>query len=189
MCGSVLVIDLDIGSCLLMKKAITSLGYYCDIAHSEDDGLRAAASTNYNLIIVGCLLGDKSCSVLIRAIKLLPRSGPCPSVIGVLSCPDSAMEMRCIDMGMERVLTKPVSKAALEDCFDEVQIQNSHISIREQNTETQGEDDCLVAATICTRYPGSPSTLGVLNNMPPVNQDMDAGHLNLGELNRTCTAS
>ena len=113
----VLVLDDDRGSCLLLRRIILSLGYTVDIVHNVADGLRAAASKQYCLVLIDCFMPDHTGWVASRAIKLLPRNGPPPAIIGILSYPDELMQRRCESSDMEGVLVKPFCKGALSDCL------------------------------------------------------------------------
>jgi hypothetical protein len=52
--------DDDRGSCLLLKKLFTSLGYSCDITHSVSDALRAATCKSYCMALIDCLFPDQN---------------------------------------------------------------------------------------------------------------------------------
>lgn len=108
------------------------LGFQCDIVHSIDAGLKAAASREYKVILVGCVMGDEACWVFMLAVKLLPRKGSSPDVIGMLSLSISEMEERCTNMGVVGVLIKPVSKAALSKCVK--------VAIHRRCSEPQQQD-------------------------------------------------
>ena len=116
----VLLLDDDRGSCLVLKKMFSSLGYTCDIVHNVSDALRAAASKAYCVILIDCLLPEQDGWIASQAIRLLSRDGPAPSIIGILSCPDEQMQRRCESAGMEEVLIKPICKKAVSDCIGKV---------------------------------------------------------------------
>ena len=116
----VLLVDDDRGSCLLLKKMFSSLGYSCDIVHKVSDALRAAASKAYCMVLIDCLLPDQNGWIASQAIKLLSRDGLAPSIIGILSYPDEQMHRKCASAGMEEVLIKPFCKKAVSDCIRKV---------------------------------------------------------------------
>jgi CheY-like chemotaxis protein len=126
--GNVLLLDDDHGSCLMLRKMIVSLGYSVDVVHNVADGLRAASCKTYRVVIVDCFMPDYTGWVATRAIKLLPRCGPPPAVIGILSYPDEHLQQRCETSEMEGVLVKPFCKGAVVDCLWKVRPpgQNSH---------------------------------------------------------------
>ena len=101
----------------MLRKLVVALGYECDAVHNLPDGLRAAAAKQYDLVLISCLVQDRSCWVAHQAIKLLYRERRYPLVLGVLSSNDSAMQKRCESSGMAGVLVHPVTRAALSACI------------------------------------------------------------------------
>jgi CheY-like chemotaxis protein len=111
----VLLVDDDRASCLMLSKMVASLGYKCDVVHSVADGLRAAARKKYTLIMMDCHLPDQTGWVATHAIRLLPRDGPPPSIIGILSFPDDVMQCQCATARMAGVIVKPYNKREISD--------------------------------------------------------------------------
>jgi CheY-like chemotaxis protein len=110
-----LILDDDRGSCLLLRKIITSLGYTCDFVHSVADGLRAAANTDYALVLIDSFLPDTSGFVALNAMKLLPREGPAPAFIGIMSNHDEQMQRRLVTAGMSGTLVKPFCRTTVAE--------------------------------------------------------------------------
>jgi CheY-like chemotaxis protein len=117
---TILLVDDDRASCLLLRKMFSSLGYSCDFVHNVSDALRAAASKAYCMVLLDCLLPDQNGWTASHAIRLLPRDGPPPSTIGILSYPDEQMQRRCSEAGMQDVLVKPFCKKAVASCIGKV---------------------------------------------------------------------
>ncbi len=113
----VLLVDDDRASCLMLSKMVASLGYKCDVVYSVADGLRAAARKKYTLIMMDCNLPDQTGWVASHAIRLLPRDGPPPSIVGILSFPDDAMQCQCAAARMTGVIVKPYNKREISDCI------------------------------------------------------------------------
>jgi CheY-like chemotaxis protein len=109
----ILVVDDDRASCLLLRKMITSLGYTCDFVHNVADGLRAAACKDYALVLIDSFLPDNSGMVAFSAIKLLPREGPAPAFIGIMSSQNEQMQCQLVSAGMAGVLAKPFYRTAV----------------------------------------------------------------------------
>ncbi len=107
--------DDDRGSCLLLRKMITSLGYSCEFVHNVADGLRAAASKHYCLVLIDSFLPDQNGLVACHAIKMLPREGPNPVIIGIMSCRNEHLQRQCLSAGMAGVLVKPFYKTDVAD--------------------------------------------------------------------------
>ena len=115
--NAALVIDDDLGSCLVLKKMITSLGLQCDFANNVSDGLRAAASRKYRFLFLDCVLPDHHHSVAVHAFKLLSGDDYSIAVIGIVSYPDKQMEIKLKNSGIIGVLAKPISKADLAEAL------------------------------------------------------------------------
>jgi DNA-binding response OmpR family regulator len=187
-----LIVDRDVGSCLVLRKMMSAHGYQCDIVQSIHDGLQKAMLKEYSLIIVGCFVGDNSCWVTSQAIKLLPRKGPCPPVIGILSISDSEMERRCSEMAFEGVLVKPVSKSALSQCIDRVRAtrcaEPEYCRVEKTNLFKSSSENSIFSAS-CRQSKGK-ILLSALEkkDLSTCDQEIQDRHLDLGELNRPCSA-
>jgi CheY-like chemotaxis protein len=124
--ASVLVMDDDRGSCLLIKRMLSSLGYMCDVVHNVADGLRALVKNDYSVVFVDHMMPDNTGLVATQAIKLLYRDGVPPMIIGILSYPDEELQQRCESSGMKSVISKPYSKGELSDCLKHDVAQRSN---------------------------------------------------------------
>ena len=182
-----LVVDRDVGSCLILRKMMNAIGFKCDIVQSVDTGIKAAASVEYSLIMVGCVMGDNACWVLSHAIKLLPRQGPNPVVIAVLSFSDSAMERRCNDSDLDGFVIKPVSRETLANCV-EVAMDRRTRSAQSHTAYECRMSENSVSTAFCSPGQGRNSMLSVLQTLPVVKQDIEADFLHFGELNHSCTS-
>jgi CheY-like chemotaxis protein len=182
-----LILDRDIGSCLVLKKMIIALGLDCDVVHEMADGLKAVTSKNYSIILIGCLHGDPACWEVTRAIKLLPRGTIKPILIGLLSFSDSEMQQRCSEMGMEGQLSKPVSRKALSACIVQAQFQsapsNSNSVCSLQSASNCSSRDHQRKEFEKGRSSPNSSIVGQLE-LENV-QLQEAGPLHFGELNRS----
>ena len=185
------ILGSGIGSCLFLRKLAASVGYECDIAYNMADGLRAAAAKHFDLVLIACLKGDRGCWVAHEAIKLLHPEGFCPAVIGILSCPDSAIQQRCESSGMLGVLVHPVTKSALLGC-----IENTTPKARYQDTRSEFTTSCCACESAslqqgasgnaeCDKRAQSPQMADTA--LPPLALSalelQEAGPLSLGELN------
>ena len=182
----VLIMNADIGSCLLLKKLTTTLGYKCDVVHSMPDGLRAVAAKSYDLILISCLMQDRTCWVACQAIRSLYRGEQCPIIIGILSSPNNAMQQRCESCGMSGVVSHPVNKAALSECIERgahALINNESEAICSESCGFIGNcgEQALPQVAGCGRNAASPKLVPLVD----VSALQEAGPLYLGELNST----
>ena len=173
-----LIMNRDRGSCLMLSKLATALGYECDAVHNMLDGLRAAAAKQYDLVLIACLVQDRSCWVAHQAMKLLYRERRCPIVLGVLSSNDAALQQRCKSSGMAGVLVHPVTKAGLAAGIGATASAAAECAAVSSSEPKPNQQQCAG----CDKRPPSPERaaaalqLGVL-------ELQEAGPLVLGELN------
>lgn len=145
----VLVLDDDRGSCLVVRKILSSLGYVCDIAHDAAEGLRAVLENDYSFVLVDCLLPDNTGWVISHAIKLLHRDRVSPIVIGILSYPDDIMKQKCVSSGMKTAISKPISKSDLIGSLVSDLLANC------RSTSVAMSGPCLVASARAGAAPDS----------------------------------
>ena len=149
-----LIVDDDRGSCLVLTKMLSSLGFVCDTENNVGNALRAFVSKKYRLVLVDCLLPDHSGWVGAQAIKQLSKNGQLPLIIGILSFPDEQMMRRCESSGMHGVLAKPITKATLSDCIQRLMVSESC---------TSGSSSICWKADMQLRSGVFPSTAGVIS--------------------------
>jgi CheY-like chemotaxis protein len=135
----ILALDDDHASCLLLRKMITSLGYTCDFVHNVADGLRAAACKDYALVLIDSFLPDNSGLVAFSAIKLLPREGPAPAFIGIMSCHNEQMQCQLVSAGMAGVLVKPFYRTAVGERIGQILHQRDPITYTDTGSILGGE--------------------------------------------------
>ena len=183
---SCLILNSDVGSCMVLRKLATALGYDCDVVHNMPDGLRAVVAKHYNIVLISCLVQDRTCWITHQAIKLLHREKKCPAVIGVLSCSDSAMQQRCEASGMAGVVFQPVSKEQLL-----ARIGNKAPSIECKDVRAQrSASPCTKQAISEESVPPAEPTVSQMSEQTcsdalnlGIMELHEAGPLSLGELN------
>ena len=141
--GHVLIVDDDVGACMVLQRMLSSLSFNCDFAIDGAEAVRAARRQNYDLIITDMLMPDKSGwdvateiltqphdpsfpdfqltgydSPLAQGRQERPRARACgatgpPVVVGVLSQDEEGMRLRCADAGMSDVLVKPIDRTVI----------------------------------------------------------------------------
>ena len=185
---SVLLLDDDRASCLMLSKMLSSLGYQCDVVHNVADGLRAATKKKYSLIMMDCIMPDQNGWVASHAIQLLPRDGPPPSIIGIMSYPNDEMQRRCASACMAGVIVKPFSKGAVLDCISKARnhqqaITNSLCSCHSNPLASTDQD---FKRTGSSRDLDSSLLLNASVQLDMVNSILqDSDQLLIGELNLT----
>lgn len=119
--GRVLAIDDEPGILRFVSRALRADGLDVDTADNGEDGLRLAASGNYDVVLLDLVMpGTDGVSVLRR----LMRRSPTQAVV-VLSClGDTNSKVQCLDMGAVDYLGKPF---ALEELLARI-----HARMRER---------------------------------------------------------
>ena len=181
-----LIFDRDVGSCLVLKKMMMALGFQCDVMHDLASCLQAIAPSIYNVVLAGCIHGDQACWEVSHAIRALPRGGERPAMIGIISFPDTEMQQRCTAMGMEGVLTKPVSKSELSDCIGHYKSQ-PHIASQRSFLNlgfTSDLSSSLSPSYVSEFQRKSEEKACYISDVPMVDFENMIEPLHLGELNR-----
>jgi CheY-like chemotaxis protein len=120
----VYVVDDSATSCLALKKQLLQIG--CDVMTENDDekalAFLCAAHTHghFDLVLLDCFMP------VIDGFEFVRRLRACEAtlewrhlpVIGISGDSDHALKQRCIESGMDGVLTKPLSQQTLQNMVD-----------------------------------------------------------------------
>jgi DNA-binding response OmpR family regulator len=91
-------------------RALEHAGYLVDIATDAADGVRSAATSGYDLVILDLIMPDMDGRT---ALAQILRAHPAQPVL-ILSCnSDTGTKVECLDLGAKDYLTKPFSLAEL----------------------------------------------------------------------------
>ena len=112
----VLIVDDDVGTCLVARKMVTTMGMECDIAKNAAECIEAVIKKRYDIIILDCLLPDKSGWDVSRQIHdecATKRT----AIVGLLSRKNDDWLKKCGSSGMNGVLIKPILRETLARCI------------------------------------------------------------------------
>ena len=109
---SILVVDDDIGACMIMQRMVQLRGFDCDVAYDGDAAVAAASVKKYSLILLDSYMPSKNGWDTAQEI-LSRRQGSEPQIIGMITTDEPLLRQKCKDAGMRVLLQKPVNRDAL----------------------------------------------------------------------------
>ena len=113
----ILVIDDEPAISSALANALSRAGYVVDTAATGADGLRRAAASDYDLVLLDLMIPDLDGRAVLRRL-LAARPG---QVVLVLSCLDDVeYKVECLDLGAQDYITKPF---ALGELIARVRVQ------------------------------------------------------------------
>jgi DNA-binding response OmpR family regulator len=113
----ILLIEDDLTISSVVARALSAAGYAVDRAETGADGLRCAASGEYDLVLLDLVIPDLDGRVVLqRLLAVHPEQA-----VVVLSClTDVTVKVECLDLGARDYLTKPF---ALDELIARVRVQ------------------------------------------------------------------
>jgi two-component system, OmpR family, response regulator len=117
----------------LIARALAAAGYAVDRVETGVNGLRHAASGNYDLVLLDLVMPDLDGRVVLQRLLAIH---PGQAVV-VLSCvTDVTAKVECLDLGARDYLTKPF---ALGELIARVRVQLRSNARRHAETITNGD--------------------------------------------------
>jgi CheY-like chemotaxis protein len=117
----VLVVDNDHPSRIICREMLEKLGYRVDLASSGKEALNKLEQHPYSLVLMDCLMPELDgfeTTRLIRRKKIKDRfTSPVP-IIALIAKAMKEDRKRCLEVGMNDVITKPVSLAHLKQTLE-----------------------------------------------------------------------
>jgi CheY-like chemotaxis protein len=114
---SILLVDDDLSSCLLLRRMIERLGSTCDVAYNGAEAVAAVSAKSYEFILMDLYMPVMNGWDSTRRIRDLRQNGTdrkrAPIIYGMSSTDDSTTMKRCLEAGMGGVLCKPISISVL----------------------------------------------------------------------------
>ncbi len=109
--GKVLVVEDNLVNAQVLKKIVRRLGFQVDISLSGQDALAILADKVYDIILM-----DIQMPVMdgITATRWIRQRGITTPIIAVTANSDANVRKRCIDVGMNDLLVKPVRRADIQ---------------------------------------------------------------------------
>lgn len=121
----ILVVDDDHLSRIICREMLEKMGYHVDLAAGGKEALDKLSQQPYSLVLMDCLMPEMDGFETTRLIRQKKIKDCFSSLVPVIALTAKAMEQdkkRCLEAGMNDVITKPVSfaqlKQTLEKSFD-----------------------------------------------------------------------
>lgn len=113
----VLVVEDHPTNRFLMRQIFRRFGYEADFAENGKDAVITAASADYDLIVMDLQMPEMDGIEATMEIRASRSGRPQPRIIALTATTLIDQHQRCLDVGMDAVLTKPVR---LESLFAEL---------------------------------------------------------------------
>ena len=94
---------------------LRKLGYACEVVSNGLEALRALEARSFDLVLMDCQMPECDGYEATRRIRELGLRVP---IVAMTANAMSGDRERCLDVGMDDFLTKPVSPAALKDALE-----------------------------------------------------------------------
>ena len=106
----ILVVDDDRGNCAILSQMLRSLGYDVDVAYEGQSALKLAQTNSYTLALLDYQMPEMNGVELFERMRAIQ-----PDVVGVFLTGHATINTvyPAIDVGIDRVLAKPVDFAEL----------------------------------------------------------------------------
>ena len=147
--GHILVAEDDIVSQMVVRKMLKEAGYTMDLAVDGHEVIKALESRHYDLILMDCLMPRMNGFEATRAIRSADstRINPEIPVIAMTGLTGKEDQQRCLDAGMQSVISKPYSLRTLipviQQCLAESENTESALDHNEIQTQAVRDDGFL----------------------------------------------
>ena len=165
--GHILVAEDDVVAQMVVKKIIEQAGYTLDLVADGQEAINALESRHYDLILMDCLMPGMNgfdASQMIRTADS-PRINSKIPIIAMTGLTAEDDKLRCIDVGMFEVISKPFGSEALipviRHCM--AKIEGADIAIEKTELEVeQSWDDGFLDNVIDQYLAEVPRVIGEL---------------------------
>lgn len=109
--ANILVVEDNPINQMLVRKQLTTLGYQVSVAENGLEALKAVASTSFDLVLMDMQMPEMDG---IEATRQLRSNGETFPILAMTANAMPEDKQRCLDAGMQMVITKPVKVAVLQ---------------------------------------------------------------------------
>lgn len=102
----------------LTQKMLEQIGFSTEIADNGLEAVKAAAETNYDLILMDCQMPEMDGFEATAAIRQQTSKEHCPKIIALTANAATGERERCLDAGMDDYLCKPITKEDLRETIE-----------------------------------------------------------------------
>jgi len=102
----------------IMVRLLKRMGYIVDVAQDGHEAVAAVKKKKYDLILMDCEMPNLNGFDASKSIRELPSDTRLP-IIAVTAHPRRDVEEKCLAMGMDDIITKPVEQLTLQKLLQE----------------------------------------------------------------------
>ena len=96
-----------------MRQILRRFGYEADFAENGKEAVITASATDYDLIVMDLQMPEMDGAEATAEIRASRSGRAQPRIIALTASTVQEQHQRCLDVGMDAVLTKPVKLEAL----------------------------------------------------------------------------
>jgi CheY-like chemotaxis protein len=116
----VLVAEDNLTNQMVIRAMVGKLGHHTDLVGNGVEAVAAVLARPYDVVLMDVMMPDMDGIEATRRIRAMPEPGGRIPIIGLTAHAAAAEHDACLRSGMERVLTKPVTIAALGEAMAEI---------------------------------------------------------------------
>ncbi|HVY22344.1 MAG TPA: response regulator [Steroidobacteraceae bacterium] len=116
----VLVADDDMVNQKVARRMLQALNYQVDVVNNGREAIAAWRTGNYDLILMDCQMPIMDGYSATREIRQLEKGGAHIPIVALTANAMKGAEIECKEAGMDDYLTKPIERARLEICLQQL---------------------------------------------------------------------
>jgi CheY-like chemotaxis protein/two-component sensor histidine kinase len=117
---------------IVLSEFVKTLGHAAEIVDNGQDALDLASRQDFDVILLDIAMPGLDGFEVTRGIRALPPPRNATHIVAVTATTHDEFRLRCISVGMDGFLAKPIRKESLENIFD--------AAITRQAVESDGAD-------------------------------------------------
>lgn len=114
---SLLIVDDDFTTTLLVQHMAKKIGFTCKTAVDGFEAVRSASAFNFDFILMDIYMPGLNGFDAAREIRSSCPGSEAIVIIGLLSGDEISMRSRCLEAGMDDVVMKPIDMCMLRECL------------------------------------------------------------------------
>ena len=109
----ILIVDDHALNRKVLESFLATYGLSADLTASAEEALKACEASSYHIVFMDCHMPGMDGYECTRQLRLRPRVGSRPTIIGVTADAMDNNLRRCLDAGMDALLVKPIIERQL----------------------------------------------------------------------------
>lgn len=138
----ILVAEDDIVVQMVVKKILEQAGYTMDLVVDGIEAIAAMEAGHYDLVLMDCLMPNMDGFEATREIRNAnpERFNPEIPVIAMTGLTEEVDQLRCLDAGMQKMVSKPFDSQTLIPVIQECLIGSEEAALTSGSQETPGNE-------------------------------------------------